>query len=184
MILKGKRVRLRPVKISDTKMLHRWINNKKVNRFLGVEIPISLAKEKKIVHKMAQPSKHYKHFIIEISETREPIGMMSIHHIDLHYRKATTGAYIALPKYWGKGYGSDAKMVLLKYAFLKLKLNRMVSHAYPHNPRSVAYSLKCGYKREGYMRENVIKKGRKYDSILLAVLKKDWLKVAKRKAYM
>jgi len=45
MILPGKKVRLRPVKIQDTKMLHRWINNKKLNRFFGAEIPISLAKE-------------------------------------------------------------------------------------------------------------------------------------------
>lgn len=183
MILKGKKVILRPVTVSDTNRLHRWINDKKINRFLGTEIPISLNKERKIVRKMSQPSKSYKHFIIETIATGESIGMMSIHHIDYHNRQAITGAYL-VPSYWGRGYGSDAKMALLKYAFLRLKLNRIVSYVFPHNTRSVAYSLKCGYKKEGYLRENVIKKGKKYDSILLAVLKKDWLKLAKRLKYI
>ena len=183
MILPGKKVRLRSVKIQDTKMLHRWINNKKLNRFLGAEIPISLAKEKKIVRQMVK-SKGSKHFIIELVETKEPIGMMSLHHINKKHRRAFTGAYLAYAKHWGKGYGSDAKMVLLKYAFTKLKLNRVESHAFPHNPRSVRYSLKCGYKREGLLRQSMCKKGKFYDSIILGVLKQDWLKVAKRQGYL
>src|SRR3989344_3195551 len=124
MVLVGKTTRLRPVKVSDTIMLYRWINSKRLNRFLGVEIPISLAKERKKVRDMVTKTKYAKHFIIERQDTGEPIGMMSLHHIDNHNKKATTGAYIAYEKYWGKGYGSDAKMALLKYAFLKLKLNR------------------------------------------------------------
>jgi RimJ/RimL family protein N-acetyltransferase len=184
MILKGKKVFLRPVRMEDTRMLHRWINNKKLNRFLATEIPISLAKERQIVRKMVAPSKDYKHFVIEIAATHEPIGMMSIHHIDKRNHKATTGAYIAESKYWGKGYGSDAKMALLKYAFFQLKLNRMVSYAFRHNLRSVAYSLKCGYKKEGLLRQNVFKKGKYYDSVILAILKRDWLKVAKRQGYI
>jgi RimJ/RimL family protein N-acetyltransferase len=183
MILKGKKVRLRPVKLGDTKMLHRWINNKAMNRFLGAEIPISLAKERKKVRRMVK-AKEAKHFIIEVLDTKEPIGMMSLHHIDKRHRRATTGAFIAYPKYRGKGYGADAKMALLKYAFFKLKLNRVESHAFPHNPRSVAYSLKCGYKKEGLLRQHLYKKGKYYDSVVLAVLKQDWLKVAKKQGYI
>lgn len=183
MILKGNIIRLRPVKISDTQMLHRWINNKKLNRFLGTEIPISLAKEKKIVHGMVKNNEK-KHFIMELIETGEPIGMMSLHHINKKHRRAITGSYIAYDKYWGKGYGSDAKMALLKYAFMKLGLNRVESHAFTHNPRSVAYNEKCGYKKEGLLRQHVYKKGKYYDSIVLAVLKKDWLKIAKHQGYI
>lgn len=182
MILTGKKVRLRPVRIQDTKMLHRWINNRKLNRFLGTEIPISLAKEKKIVSQMVKSAN--RHFVIEFLDSGEPIGMMSLHHINKQHRRATTGAYIVYQKYWGRGLGTDAKMALLKFAFLKLKLNRIVSHVFPHNPRSARYSEKCGYKREGLLRENVYKKGKFYDSIILAVLKRDWLKVAKRQGYI
>lgn len=169
--------------MKDVKLLHRWINNRRVNRFLGAEIPISLAKEKKWLT-ATLANKTEKNFIIERADTHEPIGEMSLKNINKRYRKVATGAFIAYPKYWGKGYGSDAKMALLKYALVTLKLNKVVSFAFPHNPRSVRYSEKCGYKREGYLRDNICKKGKFYDSILLGVLKRNWVKLAKRKGYL
>ncbi len=183
MILKGKKVVLRPVKISDTKMLHRWINNKKVNRFLTTEIPISLAKEKRKVRQMVK-SKISKHFVIKKKDTGEPIGVMSLARIDKKHKRAISGAFIADSKYWGRGYGSDAKMTLLRYAFLKLDLNRVESYVLTNNPRSMAYNKKCGYKCEGLLRQYVLKQGKFYDSILLAVIKKDWLLLAKRQSYL
>jgi len=183
MILLGKKVRLRSTRLSDVPMLHKWVNNKKLNYFLGMEIPISLKEERRKVRAMIN-DKTKRHFIIELRATGEPIGVMSINNIMPKQYRAGTGAFIAYPKYWGEGYGSDAKMVLLRYAFLKLKLNRVESHVFPHNPRSLRYSQKCGYKLEGILRQNVRKHGKFYDSIVLSVLKQDWLKLAKKQGYV
>ncbi len=183
MILTGKKVRLRLVAMQDVARLHKWINDKKINKYITAEIPISLAKERKYVRSMVR-SKNSKHFIIEILPSREPIGIMSLGKIDQRHHKATTGAFIAESKYWGEGYGSDAKMALLKYAFTKLNMNRVESHVFTSNPRSRRYNEKCGYKYEGLLRQNVCKNGKYIDDWILAVLKKDWLKLAKRQGYI
>ncbi len=183
MVLRGKKTILRPMRMSEAGMLFKWIGDPRINRYLTTVPPKTLAQERAWLKK-AMHSKTAHYFVIERKDTKEPIGTMSIQQIDKVNRKALTGAFIALPKYWGKGYGSDAKMALLKFAFLKLKLNRVESHAFASNLRSRRYNQKCGYKVEGFLRQNVFVHGRYIDDWMLAVLKKDWLALAKRKGYL
>lgn len=182
MILHGKKVSLRPVKPSDYKWLHKLVNDKRVTKYLLISDPISLAKEKSKVAKMCQ-DKNAQHFIIEKKEVAAPIGIMTIKILDKKNQRGSTGAFLD-PKYWSQGYGADAKMTLLKYAFIKLNLNRIESYVFKHNPRSVAYSKKCGYHVEGLAKQRVIKAGKFLDEYVLAVLKKDWLKLAKKYGYI
>ncbi|MFZ5391454.1 MAG: GNAT family N-acetyltransferase [Patescibacteria group bacterium] len=182
MVLKGKKVNLRPLKLSDYKWLYYLINDKQVNRFLLTSGVKTLAKEKAKVAQMIKDKKAY-HFIIEIATDNQPIGIMTLGHIDGRHKRASTGAFIA-KKFWNKGYGRDAKMTLLKFAYLKLKLNRIESYVFKNNPRSLKYSLKCGYRLEGLLRQRILKNGQFKDEYVLAVLKKDWLKIAKTYDYL
>jgi RimJ/RimL family protein N-acetyltransferase len=103
-----------------------------------------------------------------------PIGTMGIHGIDYRHGIATTGALIGEPEYWGKGYGSEAKMLLLEYAFNTLNLRKINSEVIAYNERSTQYSLKCGYKIEGRRRLEHFAKGEYWDVIQLAVFREDW----------
>ncbi|MBU1038744.1 GNAT family N-acetyltransferase [Patescibacteria group bacterium] len=182
MVLQGKKVQLRPLKLSDYKWLYKLINDQRVNRFLLTSGVKTLAAEKAKVAKMIKDKKSY-HFIIETNVSQEPIGIMTLGHIVKEHGRASTGAFIA-KAFWNKGYGSDAKMTLLKFAYTKLGLNRIESYVYKNNPRSLQYSLKCGYKLEGCLRQRV-KKGQEFkDEYVLSVLKKDWLKIAKKYDYL
>lgn len=44
-----------------------------------------------------------------------------------------------------------------------------------YNKRSLRYAQKCGYQKEGILKNEVYKKGRYYDVVLLAVFKKDFM---------
>ncbi len=105
----------------------------------------------------------------------KPIGTMGIHAIDYRHRIATTGALIGESGYWGKGYGSEAKMLLLEYAFNTLNLRKICSEVIAFNERSTKYSLKCGYKIEGTKKLHHYAKGQYWDVIQLAVFREDWL---------
>lgn len=183
MILLGKKVRLRPVQLADAAMLWRWINNSKVLRFLSTIPPKTVAKEKDWIKKV-QKSKTSYSFVIERLDTQEPIGVMTLSNIEKRHRRASTGSFIAYPKYWGKGYGTDAKMVLLKFAFTKLSLHRVWTQVFVTNPRSRRYNEKCGYKYEGLRRQHSFVRGKYKDDWMLGVLKSDWVKVAKKMGYI
>ncbi len=182
MVLKGKQVNLRSLKLSDYKWLFHVINDRRVNQYLLVTGVKSLAVEKTKVAKMIK-DKNCHHFIIEKKDTLESIGIMTLKWQDKKSQRGSTGAFIG-PQYWNQGYGADAKMTLLKFAFTKVGLNRVESYVFKNNPRSVAYSKKCGYKIEGLARQRVLKAGKFIDEYVLSVLKKDWLKLAKKYDYI
>jgi RimJ/RimL family protein N-acetyltransferase len=83
-------------------------------------------------------------------------------------------------EYWGKGYGTEAKMLLLHYAFDTLNLRKICSSVISFNERSHKYSLKCGYKEEGRRKAQLFRDGKYWDEIQLAVFRKDWLLLWKK----
>lgn len=100
---------------------------------------------------------------------------LSIFYINWQNRTAVTGAVIGEKNYWGKGYGTEAKMILLDYAFNTLNLRKITSSVKAFNKRSLAYSLHCGYVIEGRLRDQHFVGGRYWDDIILGLFKEQWL---------
>jgi len=169
--LRGQRIILRPVEKTDIKQLVIWINDPEVTQFITASFPVNEMAEEKW-HESLDPKKD---IVLGIEVEGELIGVMGIHGINWVDRIATTGAMIGNKKYWGKGYGTDAKMILLNYAFNTLNLRKLLSSVYDFNGRSLNYSLHCGYKIEGRRKRNRFRKGRYCDEIELGLFKKDWL---------
>lgn len=167
--LRGYRTTLRPVTELDIPLLTKWINDPEVRRNLGSQLPKTEADEREFVQNR---SKSNIVLMIEVNGT--PIGTMGLHGIRYPDATATTGAMIGEKSYWGKGYGTDAKMALLDYAFNTLGLRRVKSEALVNNKRSIAYSMHCGYIVEGVKKKEVFRGGRYHDLVLLAVTPKTW----------
>ncbi len=77
----------------------------------------------------------------------------------------------------GQGYGTEAKMLLLDYAFNTLNLRKVCSTVLAFNGRSQRYNEKCGYVVEGVQKAQVFRDGSYHDLILMAVFRDDWLPV-------
>jgi RimJ/RimL family protein N-acetyltransferase len=172
--LRGKRLSMRPLTKEDIPLFLRWMNDPEVNQFLAAYLPVNEQDEHDWLEQLHK--KKNEEIILGIVDvkTNKLIGSMGIHRINWKDRTATTGAVIGDKRYWGKGYGTEAKMLLLNYAFNTLNLRKICSFAYSYNKRSVAYSKKCGYKVEGAQRQHIFKNGRYWDLINLAVFKRNW----------
>lgn len=171
--LKGRKTTLRPILATDIPLLTRWINDPDVRPFVSGVFPVTEGQEQEW---FAQRSKKDENDIILVIEADgRPIGSMGIHRINWQTRVATTGALIGEKTYWNKGYGTDAKMALLQYAFDTLNLRKIMSQVKAFNERSVAYSLKCGYKIEGRLRRQHFAFGRYWDEVILGLFRSDWL---------
>lgn len=176
--LVGKKVNLRPFAKADIPTLTRWINDPMVREFVLAVLPQTEQQEEEWFNKLGADDKN----IVLGIETKEGvlIGSMGIHRIEWRDGICTTGALIGEKEYWGKGYGTDAKMILLDYIFNTLNLRKVCSAVIAYNKRSLRYSLHCGYKIEGTRRKHIFKKGRFWDLIELGLFKEKWLPIWKR----
>lgn len=175
--LSGKLVNLRPAQKSDIPHFTRWINDPRVRQFLLNTLPQTEKQEETWYEGHGKDDKN----IILVIETKggKPIGSMGIHRIDWRNGIGTTGALIGEPEYWGQGYGTDAKMILLDYAFNTLGLRKVCSDVFAFNKRSLRYSLHCGYRIEGRLRKHTFRNGRFHDKIVLGVFRDEWLPIWK-----
>lgn len=177
--LKGRKTILRPLrKATDFELCLRWINDPEVNQYLLIHFPLTEKKEEEWFDKLANDPNE----VVLGIETLDGklIGTMGLHRINSKDRTAMTGALVGEKEYWGKGYGTDAKMTLLDYAFNTLNLRKINSSVYAFNKRSLKYNLKCGYKIEGVRKKQIFRNGKYHDEILIAVFKESWLPLWKK----
>ncbi|MES2623288.1 MAG: GNAT family protein [Patescibacteria group bacterium] len=171
--LKGKKTTLRPLEKKDIPLLTKWINDPEVTKYLCAYLPMSIKDEEDWFENLSK--RKQIDIVLGIEVDGKLIGTMGVHGISWKDRAATTGAMIGEKEYWGQGYGTDAKMQLLNYAFNTLNLHRIASSVIEFNKRSLNYSLHCGYKKEGVRKKRFFINGKYHDEIILAVFKKDWL---------
>lgn len=86
---------------------------------------------------------------VVLRETGELIGEVGLYAIDWIARTAESGWWLYRAEDRGKGYGTEANLLLLEYAFDWLGLNMIWAWVKASNPRSQAGLRKQGYRDAG-----------------------------------
>jgi RimJ/RimL family protein N-acetyltransferase len=116
-------------------------------------------------------------YILGLVEPNENIliGTMGLNDISWTSRTATTGTVLGEKEYWGKGYGTEAKMLLLDFAFNALGLRAIMSKVLATNGRSLAYGNKCGYEEVARIPLWLRRQNGEYcDEVILIVTQERW----------
>ncbi|MFZ0888795.1 MAG: GNAT family protein [Candidatus Binataceae bacterium] len=172
----GRLVRLRAYEKSDLDAVMKWVNDEEVKHFLGsgpLTYPVSRIQEEQFIEMANRPADDRKTFAIETLQG-EYIGGIDLHAIDWISRHAEIGIVIGDKHLWGKGYGSDAMRVLLRLVFDKMGLHRVWLRVYSFNERAIASYERCGFKREGVLREQHLADGRYHDVIVMGLLEPEY----------
>ena len=90
-------------------------------------------------------------FAIVLGETGETIGSNGLMDIDLLEGSAETETELWKAEHRSQGYGTEAKHLLLDYAFDHLGLHMIYSWISGFNSRSIAAIRKQGYRDAGYI---------------------------------
>jgi RimJ/RimL family protein N-acetyltransferase len=171
---KGTRVLLRPIERADLPTMRRWMNDPEVTQFLKRNLPLMEREEEEWFEKKHLSKDDFALAMIAIEE-QKLIGSIGLHRINWHHRTATTGTVIGEKEYWSKGYGTEAKMLLLDFAFNALDLYAVDSGVIAHNGRSIKYGLKCGYEEVARIPNWVRgQDGKRYDDVTLIVTQEKW----------
>ena len=75
----------------------------------------------------------------------------------------------------GRGLGTEATSLILRYAFAELSLHRVSLEVYAFNPRAQRVYEKAGFKVEGVKRDALKFDDDWVDSIMMAALAPEWL---------
>lgn len=171
---KGKKTLLCPLELTDAPIIYRGINNPDAYQYLLSTDPKGLGYEEDWIKSRQKPSS--SDLVVGICTLEGTlIGTMGLHHINHQNGTAVSGAVIFDEEYRNQGLGTDAKMVLLEYAFNILGLHLVESRVIGFNGRSTAYSQKCGYKVEARLRHRIVRFGERHDEIIMSVTREEWL---------
>jgi RimJ/RimL family protein N-acetyltransferase len=173
--LKGRKIFLRPILKEDLPRFVRWMNDRETAKYLLVFLPMMEADEEEWFDKIHKNKDHEIVLAIALIDSGEIIGSMGLHNISWKDGTAITGTIIGEEKYRNKGYGTEAKMLLLNYAFNTLNLRKICSSVKAFNGRSKKYNEKCGYTVEGVRKAQFFHEGAYCDEIMLAVFKENFL---------
>lgn len=102
------------------------------------------------------------------------IGNIELDGIDWAAGNAWVGIGIGERELWGKGCGTDAMNVLLRFAFDSLNLKRVSLDVFEYNERAFKSYLKAGFKEEGRMRQWMQRAGQRYDLVFMGILREEW----------
>ena len=173
--LTGRRVLLREARPDDGDALFRHTSDPEVTRFLAFEPPAALDDTLAFLARSVEYRRQDREyvFIIENIERDEPVGVISLRHLDREMASAQVGTWVARPL-WGEGVNTEAKELLLGYGFGPLALHRIEARIVTTNLRSQRAFEKLGARREGVLRESFPKQGRFLDTYLYAILSHEW----------
>ncbi|MGW1603014.1 GNAT family N-acetyltransferase [Streptomyces eurythermus] len=94
--------------------------------------------------------------------------------LDPHQQRGATMGFALRPESWGVGYGVELVRLLLSVGFDDLNLHRIWGARSPRNKASARTMAAVGMVEEGVIREHVLKAGAWRDSVVHAILEREW----------
>lgn len=147
----------------------RLLDAEPSNRFSVKQLTEWIQKDQEKV----PPPFHY--FAIRCLEDDRLVGFTALDADGYPNGDAFVGIGIGERAFWGKGYGTDAMMVVLRYAFQELNLRRVSLTTFEYNPRAIRSYEKVGFIHEGRARKFLLREGRRWDLIFMGILREEWL---------
>lgn len=171
----GKLVRLREYRKSDIETVLKFFHDEEVIKNLspGIPYPYTFEDEEKWFENNSALNDNYN-FAIETIASNKYIGGCGINQIDWKNSWVIIGIVIGDKDYWSKGYGLDAMNVLVGFIFNQMNINKIKLNVFSFNERAIACYEKCGFIREGVLREELFRDGKYYDVIAMGMFRKDF----------
>lgn len=173
--IKGDRVSLVVPEKTDIDAMYIGMNNPEIRKHLGVMMPLSYESEVEYYEKMTKPG-GYK-FMIMLNDGGKVIGNVSDNnHSDLD-RKLEVGITIYFEEFLGKGYGTEAMQLYLKYVFDFLGYHKVTLMVKDFNERGYKSYLKSGFREIGRYKDDCYIGGRYYDRIAMEILEDEYREI-------
>ena len=173
-MLEGQLVRLRAVEPADLERVYTWINDREVTRYLTARYPMSHVDEERWIQKASTSTFGLGVTLAIETKAGDHIGNIDLHRSHPEDRKCGLGIMLGDKERWSQGFGTDAMVTLLRFAFHEMNLHRVWLTVHQDNDRAMACYRKCGFVEEARQRQDIYTQGRYLDLIFMGVLRDDF----------
>ncbi len=175
LLVKGPRLYLRRMTESDAGPAYcGWLNDPEVMRYIESRhiqhTPESTAAYIRQIN--ANPDNHF--FAVCTLEGSRHIGNIKLGPINRIHKRGDVGLIIGEKEFWGKGFATEAIELITRFAFESLGLNKLKAGCYVVNEGSARAFEKCGWQREGLLRDEVIFESHPMDVIFMGITAADY----------
>ncbi|MHA1943226.1 MAG: GNAT family N-acetyltransferase [Candidatus Thorarchaeota archaeon] len=173
----GKLVRLRRLENNDVSSFFPHWNNYLLRQYLPTPLPTSSDDMVKYIESANESFANRKGFTfgIETLDTNKLVGIVNLVNVSWIGHNAEVGILAIFdPEGWGKGYGSDAMLVLLDMAFSVLNLHSVYLWVAGFNDRAIKFYEKLGFVNTGRIREMAYRNGKRFDVVTMDILRSEF----------
>lgn len=172
--IRGKRLHLRPVQLSDAAgPYHRWMNDAAVTRHLESRFQSHSVESLREYIRQQSGNPDVVFLAIVLNDGNRHIGNIKLGPINRHHQLADIGIVIGERDCWGRGYATEAIELITTHAFDALGLHKTTAGCYATNAGSARAFLNAGYEQEGLRRSHALDGGAYVDVILLGKIRPD-----------
>jgi len=173
----GELVRLRPMERGDVEL---WLAEEKsdseATRLLGygIELPKSEYAAAAFADRYAEFNNRAERIMFSIETLHgELVGGINIHSMNAKDGTFETGSRI-YRAHRGRGYGFDAKIVVLRYAFDELRCQKYNIRCLDTNAPMVKQAMRLGCHEEGRIRRQIYTDGEYHDELIFGLTREEF----------
>jgi RimJ/RimL family protein N-acetyltransferase len=163
----------------DPEIESKWTHDSEFMRMMDTAParPMSAAiikKQYEKLEKQIEESRNLYHFMIRAKADDRLIGTAAVQRIEWANGNAFLRLGIGAAEDRGKGYGTQALRMLLRFAFAELNLFRVSAMVPEYNETAIALLEKFGLMQEVCRRKALERDGRRWDLYVFGLLKDEW----------
>jgi len=179
-LFEGQDIRFGPIDHEkDPEIESKWTHDSEFMRMMETAParPMSAAiikKQYEKLEKQIDENKNLYHFMIRAKADDRLIGTAAVQRVEWANGNAFLRLGIGAAEDRGKGYGSQALRMLLRFAFAELNLFRVSAVVPEYNETAIALLEKFGFMQEVCRRKALERDGRRWDLYVFGLLKDEW----------
>lgn len=164
-------VLLRKIRKDDLELIMNWRMLPEITKYMNTDPVLTIEGQIKWFEKI-NGSKTDFYWIVEVDKV--PAGIASLVDWDTTSNIIHTGVYIAEKRKRSLRLTVDLQWNLYEYAFDILDVNKVCEEVFSLNKPVLRILDMCGSKREGELRQHILKNGQYYDVVVRGILKNEW----------
>ncbi|MCY3946139.1 MAG: GNAT family N-acetyltransferase [Anaerolineaceae bacterium] len=173
-VLETERLILRPLQADDAPAITRYAGDRRIAAGkLSIPHPLPQDWARRYIDYHRQAIAAREDYCLALTRRPDPqlIGIINLYPQTAN--GAQVGFWTGLP-FWGQGYMSEALRAVLRFAFQDLALPRVHASHFGSNPASGRVMQKAGMRREGCLRQHLLKDGVPQDLVCHGMLRADY----------
>jgi RimJ/RimL family protein N-acetyltransferase len=173
-VIEGRSVTLRRPAPGDLAAVRRWYRDPELTHLTRYSLkPMGDEEIDRFFHaRLLSPESLA--YVIVLRDGERLVGLTTFSNLDPDNDSVLFHITIGERDAWGRGYGTEAAELMLWLAFERIGLHRVALSVFSFNERAVRAYQKAGFRIEGRSREAIVRDGRRWDEVQMAILVHEW----------